>query len=73
MADCKYCGAQGLTWVRCDSGSGWDLMEPDGEFHDASTYCSVDRRSKYRERLKQEEDKQAELIRKYKQDSGYLS
>lgn len=70
MAECKYCGAEGLSWVRCDSGSGWDLMEPDGEYHGDN--CNSARRIKHKERREQEEAGKKEAVRKHKEANGYL-
>lgn len=68
MARCKYCGAEGVEWKRCDSGSGWDLMEPDGEYHD----CKPEERRKEYERQLAEINQQEEEIKRYKEKNGYL-
>jgi hypothetical protein len=68
MARCKYCGAEGVDWKRCDSGSGWDLVEPDGDYHE----CKPEDRKKEYERCLVEKAQTCEATKKYREANGYL-
>lgn len=68
MARCKFCGAEGLTWKRTECGNGWDLMEPDGEYHG----CKPEDRRKEYERVIKEKAETDEATRRYREANGYL-
>lgn len=68
MARCKYCGAEPLEWRRCEPGGGWDLMEPDGEYH----ACKPEDRRKEYERCIKEKAQTDEATRRYREANGYL-
>ena len=67
MADCKYCGAEGLRWQEVNTY--WNLVEPDGNCHN----CSQSDRKKYKEQLEKENAQKKEAACKHRQDNGYLA
>lgn len=64
-ARCKFCGAEGLTWEQKEA---WDLMEPDGNYHE----CKPEDRRKEMDRVLEQKALTDEATRKYREANGYL-
>lgn len=68
MARCKYCGAEGLIWAGSLSENGWELREPDNQYHE----CKPEDRRKEYERALKEKAETDEATRRYREANGYI-